>query len=128
MDSTTRPRPLDDLDDCPDCRANETHLLDLVDSLSTLVGWQVQRIARLEDTVRALGDEADRLVTARDEEKVKVGRLAGRLVQARRAELDLADAATGLVADLRRMDAEQAIELDEWPAARDLIVAVERAQ
>lgn len=68
MDNTTRPAPLDDdPDDCPDCRANETSLLDLIDGLSALVGWQVQRIARLEDTVRALGDEADRLVTERDE-------------------------------------------------------------
>lgn len=74
METTTRPAPLDDDADCPDCRANETHLLDMIDSLSTLVGWQTQRIARLEDTVRALGDEADRLVTERDEARHVVAR------------------------------------------------------
>ena len=56
--------------------AQDDRLIELIELLGLVVGWQAARVADLEDTVRRLGDEADRLVTERDEARRAVG-LAG---------------------------------------------------
>ena len=61
--------------------AQDDRLIELIDALGLVVGWQAARVADLEDTVRRLGDEADRLVTERDEARRAVGLAAARTRQ-----------------------------------------------
>jgi len=73
-----------------------------------------QGCIELIGTVARLGDEADRLVTALDMAQAVGDALALDMVHLRRMVVSL-------VTDLLVMDAEQAIDLAQWPAARALV-------
>ena len=68
-------------------------------------------------TVVRLGDEADRLITQRSVLRSVLDGVQADYATLLRLVLPLVD-------DLRRMDGEQAIELDRWPAAKALVEAM----